>query len=369
MNSIWIEVKKFIKHNFKKIITYSLILGTVLGALLFFLNREPASNLDSQGNKITENSVAHFQYYSEREDGSALTNLSVVREYFSREEIIEDWANEFDIPKENIAIEDELIFSDELALELENSEEIEEVDDVVAISDEDKDIVNINMYKGDYSHLFTLTVTSQDEQLSLDIAEYYYNLIDNDEVPFYHDKHVYIFTEPKISESLIRVDDTVEIELTENNSVGVINIIVGYILSFILVTSIYILGSLFSNKLYYSFSYLWDEKHLFLLFDPEQNNTKELTQFLSYPEAKEKVLLSENKISDNIYNLLSQSLPINVDSLPVHHNVTDFNMNQGIDEIVILVNEGKTSRKWYKEQQNLLSIYNHALVKIVQINK
>lgn len=366
MNSLWIEVKKFIKNNIKKIIIYTIVLGTILGLILFFMNRRPSDSIDSQGNSNTETSVAYFQYYSEREDGSALTNLSVVREYFSREEIIEDWADEFGVPKENIAIEDEFIFTDEVELALENNQEIDEEE---VIFEEDQDIVNLNMYKGDYSHLFTLTITSQDEQLSLDIAEYYYELLENNEIPFYHDKNVYIFKEPKISENLIRVDDTVEIELTESNSISVINIIVGYILSFAIVTGIIVIQSLFSKKLSYSFSYLWDEKHLFLLFDPKQNNKNELTQFLSYPDTKEKVILSENEVSETLSKLLSQSLLTNKGPLPVYNNVTDFNMNQGLEEIIILVNEGETSRKWYKEQQNLLSIYNHALVKIVQINK
>lgn len=363
MKSIWIEIRKFIKYNFKKVVLYSLILGTIFAAVLLLLNRNNQGPQTGRDNQDRDTSVSYFQYYSEREDGSALTNLSVVREFFTRESVMKDWSRRLDVPLENIAVEGELMFVDD---ELEDTEVVsgEQAESVRTVDPED--IVNINMYKGDYSHLFTLTVTSQSETKSLEIVEYYFDLIENDEVPFYENKNIYVFQEPQIMENLIRVDDMVEIEIEKPTSVSIVNIVVGYVLSFIIVVGLFVLKSLFSGKLLYSFSYLWDEKQSFLLYSPKYNNVDELQQFIKYPD-NNKVYLTEDHLSDTQYkdlsgiNILSESM--------IYQNLTEVNLNDPIDEIILLVVEGETSRKWYREQQRLLSIYNESQIKIVQLNK
>lgn len=359
MKSIWIEIRKFIKSNMLRIILTSLMLGTVFAVLLLFLNKDSEGNQTGEDTQNKEATIAYIQYYSEREDGTPLTNLSVVREYFAREDLVKEWAEELDIPLENISFEGKLLLNDE-------KDTINETLDEETLENSDEDTVNINMYKAEYSHLFTLTADSPSESKSFEIVKFYFDLLENEEIPFYQDKNVYIFQEPKLMEGLIRVDETMDIEVEAPTSINMLSIIAAYVLSFILVLGLFILKTLFSNELVYSFSYLWDESHSFLLFSPNDNNFDELQQFLKYPSNK-KVYLMETPLSDNYLSYFERIYPVK--ELTVFSSLSEADLNNPIDEIILLVSEGETKRKWYKEQQKLLSIYNESNVKIVQLNK
>lgn len=372
MNTMWIEIKKFIKSNFKVTIIGSVILGTIFAVFISFLNRESTDVSENVQNEETEFSVAYFQYYVERPDGVSFTNLNIIKEYFTRDDLLEEMSTELNLSLEQVALEEEEGFNILGDLEFEESDEISEdmLLDIDTLMEINNDFILLNMYRGETSHLYTFTVTSNNESRNLEISEYFYDFVSNDKVPFYQDKNIYLFAEPQLAEDKIRIDDTVEIdtENEEENSL-VLNLIASYILAFILVLGFYVLKSLFSNKLIYSFSYLWSENHLFFLFDPMLGNKNELTQFLSYPENREKIIITEQELSNNLENLLSVNNFNLETNLSVYHNVTDVKLDSEVEEIILLVNEGETSRKWYKEQQKLLSIYNHAIVKIVQMNK
>src|SRR5699024_8141196 len=121
---------------------------------------------------------------------------------------------------------------------------------------------------------------------------------------------------------------TIEIETAnEGQNSLVLSLIASYVLAFILVLGFLVVKILFSSKLTYSFSYLWNENHLFLLFDPTKDNKDELTQFLRYPQSKNKIILTEEGLPSDFRKVLSES-NFNLESdFSVYNNLVDIKIN------------------------------------------
>lgn len=365
MNILWIEIKKLIKRNIKKIIISTLVLGSIFAVGIYFLNRPTVDENDQPVSSQGKN-IAYFQYYVERQEGSAFTNIEILKEYFTNEDLLLDLTNELDIPLAN------LFFGDEReSLVQEDSTAVEEDEEAELIAANEEYFV-LDIFKADPSHLYTFSVTSENNQKSLELAQYYYNLVNEDVVPFYQDKNVYILTEPKISEDQVKIDDSIEIEIISDNPIILPSIVMGYILSLILITGFMFIKTIFSKEITYAFSYLWHENHMFLVYDPNTNNMDEVEQFISKPLAHSKVIVSENELSTDIKEILSVSqIKENDVSLSdvVYQSVLEINQGSQLDEIIILVEEDRTSRKWFRKQQRLLEVYNDSFIKILQVNK
>lgn len=371
MNTTWIEIKKFIRYNSKRIFLGTLILGTLIFIFMFFLNRDTLNTEEESVDEI-EYSIAFFQYYVERPDGVSFTNQDILRNYFTRNEILNDTAEALDVPLEKLVLQKRDEFYILGNIEDDDSDIAENTnffsfDELINMGEE---YIILNITKEEYSHLFTFTVSSIHSELNLKTAEYYYEYIENDLIPFYQDKKVYIFETPQFKDEKYVVDESVEVNVESLGAeLTVTDIIVSYLFSFILIVGIYIIKSLFSKTLIYSFSYLWEENHSFLLIDSYKKDKEKLMQFLSYPLDKRKIYLSEKKLSEiNKSSILSNDRSINKEII-MNSTLANVNLQDKSNEIVIIVVEGETSRRWYKEQQNLLSIFNTLNVKIVQINK
>lgn len=364
MNSMKIEIKKFFRNNIKKLIILTLLIGTILAIVTFFIDSDLTEQEDTDvTQEKIEPTIAYFQFYVEKEDGNPLNSLAIIQEYFSREVVMQEMSAQTSTPLENILLGDEQYLEQKDINDLNNTDTTEN-----EISNKN-DFIAIEMYKGQYSNLFTLTVKSKDSEKNMEITEYYYDLVANDEVSIFNDKNVYIFSEPKINDSLLVIDETVEIDANIEESTSIINILGAYLLAFIMVLSFLVLKTLFSQKLTYSFSYLWNETDLFLVHDSSAENHDEVKQFINIPQSNKKVILSENEISKNVMDILQIDFTENISNQKeVYHSVTEIKLDDLFEDIIIVIHAGETTRDWYRHQQQLLSISNVNSVKIIQLN-
>lgn len=352
MRLLQIEIMKFIHDKWKKIIAYTILVGTILLAVNIFGNLmsdpegEELVNIEGISEEINfAESIAYFQYYVERPDGVSFTNTPLINFYFTHEDVLIEMSQTTGVPLDGVVY-------------TENYESVD-ITETDIFNTVEEPIINIDIIKGDHSHVYTFIAKTDDSENNLKIAQYYYNMINNDEVPFYQDKYVYTFSEPEVRNNF---NGDLDILVgSQQNSVTqvIIQGIAWYALSIIIITGILVLKTLFTEKLTYSFSYMWDEKDLFTIKDSKLDNEEELLQFIAYPENEEKIILNQQTeipFNENLFNFKTIS------------SIADLPLDRHIDEIILIVNEGITTRKWYRKQKSLLSIHKDTIVKIVQIN-
>ena len=147
-------------------------------------------------------------------------------------------------------------------------------------------------------------------------------------------------------------------------------IIAGAILLAILLISLGIMiftlliKTFYTKKLIYSFSYEIEEKDQFLLLDKEEDNINGLLQMFQIPTEKKKILVVED---DETLDYLEKN-KLNFGDLISFNNLSEIDSNLEANQLVFMVVEGKTSRKWYEDQRRfnlLLSLP----VLVIQINQ
>jgi len=348
-----IEVMKFLKDNILKI-----LIGTGLFAgLFFFLTNRPIKSEETLNKEANHESIenteealpANFYFFVENEDGTPFNNHQLIEQYVLSTEILQGAAEEVDFDLVQL---------------------IEDTSNTIKVDYRDsKEVKMIGVSKNDTSSLIEFYTNVGNEEKNLAVVQYFYNYILDGKIPFLANKEVTVFKKPALKEVKSDYDVLSDEQMIETESNKIVNIIVGVGLGFSLsLITIWIL-SLFSKKLKYSISYFLEEDDFFLLVDKNLDEEEELQNILEFPENEKKYIVRENHVENlnaKIENML-ESLR-NETALEEVNSITEIPDVQNMKRLIYFVEEGLTTRNWFKKQRKLDELYNIQTF-VVQINK
>lgn len=351
-----IEIKRFIMSNLVFILIGTILIGGGYAVASNLLDRgnpnmeQSEVKMDSTG----ETGSAYFQFFAELPDGQPFANTGIMEQYLRLESTLEDAAQATGVPVDDIIAE-------ERAVSTPQSEWV------------------IALTRNEHTRLHTLNISVGDEAENLAVAQFYFDMIQNDEVPFLANKEVHIFEEPQLIEVI--EESTSESEENTNGLSDIslrslaIDIVFGALLGIVLMTGIAVLRALFSKKLKYSFSYSRNEEDDFILADDKLANEDEIKQLVTLPLSSGKVVLTETELSDKVSTLLTngENAAFNIENsagtrLIEKHSLAQLDAGNEITEVIMVVESNVTTRAWYRKQRRLLSAYNNTPVKVIQVN-
>lgn len=353
MEILWEEIKKFLLINTKKILVSTLIFGTVLSIVFYVFNNQQEEQPVSIENikeelDSSEEPFVYFQYYVELQDGRAYTNVSLAEEYFSHERIINELTNELGLPADSI-------FINKIQNNQTSTQETEDLDELF--------FIDIN--RDSETNLVTFVVNSSDKINNMKIAEFYFDLLESDEVEFYKNKVMFLFTRPTLNDTSEEPTSEIEVPSKElQSNMNILTVVSIFILSLVISVGVLIITTLFSKQLKYSFSYTWDTEDRFFLINSELSTSEEINWILEIPQEVSAIILTENKLTSDLSNKLNSK-----NARGRYKSLLDLNYYSPIQEVILIVCENSTSRKWYNEQQKLLSKKPDINVTVLQINE
>lgn len=360
MESNWIEIKRFL-NDYKKII----LLGAVVIAALFTVAVSLLETSESEpvDEAFTEDFIhdakpAYFQVFMEHEDGIEFGNSSIIEEYFTLDSVIEDVKKETSIDLK--AIKKELK---------------EELSPKVA-----EELKLIHVTRHNSSYLWTATFNVGDEQKNKQLAKYYFDLLLSEEISLLDNKKIYVFEEPRVYDEEQLVDETEELEKpapqdTKTSPMEYVkNVAIGWIVGIVAMIGILLLKVIYGRKLEYSFAYAQDEEHDFVLIDEKLANQELISHYIASPYATEKVVLSEQSLSNDVKRKITQrglssfgSENQQATKLTELSSFVPIKNVFSLSELIVVVQPTLTNRKWYKKQIEFAEL-NNLPVKIIQVN-
>ena len=328
------ELKRFVKNSYKMILGVSA--GIAILYIIFQLVFASAFPNNSETEQVIspEYAPSSFKILIEEQDGTVFTNSTLIKEYFFLQRNLAELEEETQI---NL------------------SELIENSIAEGAIQSPDE-LITFVRYAN--SSLFELVVSSSDEEKNLEIAEYYYDLFFQGSIPFLENKEIFEFTAPK----LIEEEEVILEEITTTTSqikTSIKNGVIGFILGVFLVTLALLVKALFSRKISYAFAYDWDQESLHQLSVPAQKNENEIIHFIAHPVVGTKLILHDQPLPVYLASYSSQT------NFETANSITEVNPQNLYSEIIIFIDSGKTTRKWYQTQRQSLKNY-RTQIKLIQ---
>lgn len=356
MKFIWIEIVKFLKKNLVR-----LFLGILIITGLFVINsyRSNVSQLENIDNVenlekgdaadfVVESKPAFFQFIVEYEDGSLFNNPLLIEEYLLQDYILELASTN---SKTN------------LVKVIDNTENNVLVD----INDFGYSKV-VGVYRDDATYINEFYVNVGNESENLRIANFFYNYINEGQIPFIADKQVYFFEEPKILPLEEEEELSANVEAQQINFNLVKNIILGAALGLLITLAGLLCLTFISKKLNYSFSYTIKEDDYYFLVDDKLDYENELTALLFDPASSTRVLISEKTPSaegpiGEFLNKMAKD-----ESIEMMNSFLTIKNPSQVERLIYLIEEDVTSRQWYNNQRRLDRSQNLPTI-IIQVNK
>ena len=351
-----LEIKRFLKENKKYLIIGTLFLSVLFSGAITLLNQTDIEEEQETGIEdsleVFENDSrsAYFRFYIEKVDGSSFSNAATLNELFNMEELYEKVLTET-----NIDIKEIIEFA------------------------EDKEFIDFSPIKvkinGD-SNIYTAIFETGDNSDNISLANYYYSYLFDRQFNMLEKHTVYSLVEPELVEDTEEKEkdteekekDTKVVQSKKSNFEWIkniiINLVIGFILSVVLVIGILLLKELFGNKLNYFFGYDAEEFDDFILYDQKLNNGKTIQYFLGLPYSANKLILIESGINQEQKNLLFDNSNPNFD---ISNSIDKTSTSKIYDEIILIVKVNETTRRWYNEQKKLINLH-EAKTKIIQLN-
>lgn len=333
------ESKRFLLENKKRILLF-----TILGAVIFALftvvnlitNNSDSSSEDTQTEEIID--MAEFVVYIEKNDDTHFNN--------------------------NVLLE-EALFSDESVKTVETETGVE-ITDLLAEQEEtefvptaeDRGSIGIVRDLSNETMKFQFKVGTEKE--NLDVANYYFDKIMNNEIELLADKEIYVMNAPEVKE-LSQADTAFIEENTKTISplLLIIKLLVSLFAGFVLGVLVSIFYHVFNKKINYAFNYNIDEKDIFL---NERESQDKFIYDVVNPKSENKIIISEQSLSNELINKISKQSP----RIVTTSNLIEISSKLDIQEIVIVIVENKTTKFWYNTQREYLKKFDSA-VKIIQV--
>ena len=357
MDIYMLEIKRFFKDNQKFIIATTLILGILIAGLNIFLNQ--SSELEEQNTEVVESQgvfnedsrPAFFRFYVENSDGYAFSNAVTLDQLFNLGSVYDDVKAETNIDIKKIK---------ETALEKGNL---------------DFSPVRVSV---DYdSYIFIATFETGNNSKNLQLANFYNNLLLNNEISILENHTIYSLVEPQLVPELEEATDE-EAEEGSNKEILdqtqrtlmdwvkeiVISLIIGLVLAAVFSTGVMLLKELFGKKLNYFFGYDGESFDNYIVYDKQLANDESVQYFVGLDNSLNKLILMESEINQSEKEVLFNNLEFNFD---FSQSITSTRISNKYDEIILIVNPCSTTRKWFNNQVKLIGLHD-AKTKLVQMN-
>jgi len=209
-------------------------------------------------------------------------------------------------------------------------------------------------------------IGTADEEDNILIAQAYFEAFQEDVIAPLNDKNVYMMDqEPLLIEEETWLDLVhAQIQLFDPLTM-IIGIIMFLIIGFIIGIIIVLLQTMRQKEIPFLYSLEKDnlDKVLYLnhlkVKDEEQFYRQLTHTILNFPD-KKKLILSENKIDINLENQLKRLSKEKKTGLEysIINNIEDSDIGIDYDEVIILVKQNMTAKKWYENQRILLDRLN-----------
>lgn len=284
-----------------------------------------------------------FSMFIENEDSTSFNRSNLLKEFLTQEEVVND-------------IESNLGFT---------------------LHPSAEQIIDVN-FNGN-NVLMTVTISTGDFVTSEEIANEYYNYIEDGNLSLLNNRQVYFLNLPQpVDQEDIDVSGELEGEAASQDSStlnNIFTIIIGLIFSIVFGSILAILGIAltlpFSKNISALFNYEIQDVDLVVnLLNEHENKEKSILHAILYPTMRRKLLLVENNSTLNKFSNLikehSSKDDYDNDSLVFATSVSEVSPKYNFEEIVIISEIGHTTKKWYKEQSNQLKMY-HSPKKIIKI--
>lgn len=377
------DITSFIKDNFKFIIKVMVvsILFYGIGIMYTLYSEDKISETvnDEQTNQITDTEsnkelpseeqiealkedAVSFDFYLETNESSAFSSVNLLNEVFTSPPIVqyvEEKAN-------------------------------------VSIGTNPEYAINITFNKNNSISTFIIGTGSGEDNIA--IANSFYSLLENKEIPFLNNKNTYMISKPSLmsaqeknnldadqNEDNALENDTV-VNDEESSPFSVRDLLIG---SFLVIVASFFLGVILSliknmtkKEITETFTFSYEDTDNFINLTrlkklPDEEKSKAFIHLIAHPVKPIKLLLGEEDIDENVKMKLSENFTIiegkeiveplsNSNSLIISKDIYNINPDYDIDEVIILVKKGKTKKHWYQNQRVLLKNYK-ANVKIYLI--
>lgn len=358
MRYIWIEILKFFKKNLLKLILGVLFIAAFFVWSSYQANVKQLENMDKIENVenvekddasdfVVESEPAFFRFVVEYEDGSLFNNPLLIEEYLLQEDILKLASTGSNI---------------NLVKVIENTENNVLVD----INDYGYSKV-VGVYRDDATYINEFYVNVGNRKENLRIANFFYNYINEGNIPFIADKKLYFYEEPSILPIEKEDSNVLESESKQTNFNLIKNVAIGSILG-VLVTIAGLLGLTFlSRKLKYSFSYTIQEDDYYFLVDNKLEYEEELKKLLFSPTSSNRVLVREKNSDTGYFDKILENVS-DKESIEQKNNFLSIESPNQIERLIYIVEEDITSRNWYNTQRKLDRAYDVPTI-VIQVNQ
>lgn len=341
LTTVFSELWRLIKDNWLKIFIGGVIFSILTVLIQIFLTQyadrlfaEPVEEeIPGQREYLTEiysQEPAGFEFIAQKEDGDLFANSFLFDEYYTSEIVVDQLEEETGV----------------------------EISDVLE-AEENLGMIKTSQYRGSLagirntsSNVITFRVhVGETAQENLRVARWIEEEVRNNSLPFSETLNTVLLT-PSQTGELLQGEDFLKVSSPEalgDQSVspakGQVNRIlyagVGFILGLILTLALLVLYRLLAKKIDYAFEYSWDfDDHHFVLNRSDEAFQKLLNQMTHSSYADHQIILAED--GSDAYGLALDRLD-EVESPP--------------EEVVILVKNKETSKKWFNRTFELVDNY------------
>lgn len=332
------EVLRYLKSKWYLILATALIVGLAGPAVRIWLNRfetpEMAAAYQDLSHRYSQE-AGNFQFIIQNEDGTMFTNAALIDEYLSQKAVV-------DQVEEATGLNYEALLENEQLLELNKTSQFR--GGIAAIRNPSSEIMTLRILAGN------------NEEENLKITQAYADLLMNNQIPFLSGKSIELI-HPVTNQALL--SERLFPNLTSGASLQVVNplnkkslviLFVGAMLAGGLI-GVFILFMLRfkDEKIGYAFDYAWGLDDLHYLYDAKKTQTP-LKDLIEVPQGLERLVLSQEALEG------------------VESHASFSQTDTDVEEIVILIQAGHTSKGWYRDIYKLAKLY-QLPVKIIQINE
>lgn len=334
------ESKRFLLENKKRILLFT-FLGAIIFAIFTAVSFMKYGNesLSKEAKNDEVNNFAEFSLYIEKQDWIPFNNNVLLEKIFF---------------SENSVKEAELETGVEITDLLEAQEEQEFIP-----TGEDRGVIGVLRDVTNEAMVFQVKIGTEKE--NLEVANYYFDKIMNNEIELLNDKKIYVLSSPKIIE--LSQEEAAFIEEENSTTVSPLLLIIEFLISlfagFLLGVLISIFYHVFNKKINYAFNYNINEEDIFLM---ERQSQDRLVYDVINPKNEEKIIIAEDLLPSKFLNKVTESSQ----SIITTTNLIEISPRLKIPEIVFVIVENSTTKSWYNTQREYLKRFD-SKVKVVQV--
>lgn len=334
-HTLFYELKRLLKSNKKQYMSFFIGVFVLLAGILLLpsLLTDNMENTNHKNNsKHPKENPAVFELYIEYDTGNTFTNTLLLEQAMKTDELIQN-------------------AEEQTGVEISELLDYEEQTDYLKTA-KDRGVLGASRDSDSNIWIFSSAVGTEKENLA--VINYYYELIENNEIELLENKYLYMMSKPRILSDEDLSSPTTLVEQSASQGFTLKNILNSVVLSFVgaLVISfvLLIIKTFFTKKIQYAFNYSWSEEDIFTI--STETNRKTVQQMLNHRHYDKVLYLSQEP----------KLLPF--DELEA---VDTLAKAESIEEVVLFVQPQITDKQWYNQQKELLKLF-RLPIKIVQIN-